>query len=101
VCHLAAPGLYPLERLTKLRQVFFQGDQSLGQRSIPLRRQSTDPQYAQFRENVRWTSGEVLFVTLHLVGSNNNLGRTREGDAEYAERHGANVVWLQQAFAEA
>jgi hypothetical protein len=100
-CHFAEPSLDPLERLTKLRQVFFQGDQSLGQRSIPLTRQSTDPQYAKFRENVRWTSGEVLFVTLHLVGSNNNLGRTREGDAEYDERHAANVVWLKQAFAEA
>ena len=100
-CHFAEPSLDPLERLTKLREVFFQGDQSLGQRSIPLTRQSTDPQYAKFRENVRWTSGEVLFVTLHLVGSNNNLGRTPEGDAEYAERHAANVVWLKQAFAEA
>src|SRR5262245_65401912 len=100
-CHFAEPSLDPLERLTKLREVFFHGDQSLGQRSIPLTQQSTDPQYAKFRENVRWTFGQVLFVTLHLVGSNNNLGRTRAGDAEYAERHGANVVWLKQAFAEA
>jgi hypothetical protein len=92
------PSLDPLERLSKLREVFFQGDQSLGQRTLPLTRQSTDPQYAKFRENVRWTYGNVLFVTLHIVGSNNNLGYTPENDAEYAERHAANVVWLKQAF---
>jgi hypothetical protein len=99
-CHEERMGRYdPLERLTKLREVFFQGEQSLGQRMIPLTRQSTDPQYAKFRENVRWTYGEVLFVGLHLVGSNNNLGRTSEADAEYAERNAANLRWLQQAFA--
>jgi hypothetical protein len=97
-CHEAEPPPDPIERLVKLRQVFFQGDQSLGQRPLPLARQSTDPQYAKFRENVRWISGDVLFVTLHIVGSNNNLGRTPEGDAEYAERHAANLVWLKQAF---
>jgi hypothetical protein len=99
-CHDAKAGGYdPLERLTKLREVFFQGDHSLGQRPLPLTRQSNDPPYAKFRENVRWTYGEVLFVGLHLVGSNNNLGRMSEADAEYAERNTANMRWLQQAFA--
>jgi hypothetical protein len=98
-CHRAKPRPYdPLERLTKLRQMFFQGDQSLGQRTMRLTRQSEDPQYATFRENVRWTYGEVLFVTLHMVGSNNNLGRTPDMDAEYAERNAANLAWLRQAF---
>jgi hypothetical protein len=98
-CHRAKPRAYdPLERLTKLRQMFFQGDQSLGRRTMQLTRQSEDAQYAKFRENVRWTYGEVLFVTLHVVGSNNNLGRTPEMDAEYAERHAANLAWMRQAF---
>ena len=39
-CHRAKPRTYdPLERLTKLRQIFFQGDRSLGQRTIRLTRQ--------------------------------------------------------------
>jgi len=97
-CRYAEPILDPIERLAKLREVFFQGDQSLGQRTLPLTRQSTTPQYVTFRENVRWTYGEVLFVTLHIVGSNNNLGYTPESDAEYAERNAANLVWLKQAF---
>ena len=99
-CHDAKAGGHdPIERLTKLREVFFQGDHSLGQRTLSLTRQSNTPPYAKFRENVRWTYGEVLFVGLHLVGSNNNLGRASEADAEYAERNAANLLWLQQAFA--
>lgn len=97
-CRYAEPALDPIERLAKLRAVFFQGEQSLGRRTLFLTRQSADPQYAKFRENARWTYGEVLFVTLHVVGSNNNLGYTPESNAEYAERNAANLVWLRQAF---
>jgi hypothetical protein len=98
-CHRAKPRTYdPLERLTKLRQMFFQGDQSLGRRTFRLTRQSEDTRYAKFRENVRWTYGDVLFVALHMVGSNNNAGRTPEMDAEYSERNAANLAWMRQAF---
>lgn len=98
-CHRAKPRAYdPLERLTKLRKMFFQGDRSLGQHSIPLVRQSKDAGYSKFRENVRWTYGDVLFVTLHMTGSNNNLGRTPEMDTEYAERNTANLAWMDEAF---
>jgi hypothetical protein len=99
-CHQETAGSHdPLERLAKLREVFFEGDHSLGQRTLPLTRQSNDPPYARLREHIRWTYGEVLFVGLHIVGSNNNLGRAPEADAEYRERNAATVVWLQQAFA--
>ena len=98
-CHRAKPRTYdPLERLAKLRQMFFQGDQSLGKRTIRLTRQSEEVQYAEYRENVRWSHGDVLFVTLHVLGSNNNLGRTPDMDREYATRHAANVAWLSRAF---
>ncbi len=70
----------------------------MGQRTLTLIRQSDDPKYGKFRENVRWIHGDVLFVTLHMVGSNNNFGRTREMDAEYNERNGANLAWMKQAF---
>jgi hypothetical protein len=98
-CHRAKPHTFdPLERLAKVREMFFREDQSLGQRTIRLTSQSEDPKYRKFRENLRWTYGGVLFVTVHIVGSNNNLGRTPEMDAEYAERNAANLVWLRQAF---
>jgi hypothetical protein len=98
-CHRAKPRTYdPLERLSKLRQMFFSGDRSLGRRTLRLTRQSEEPQHAKFRENVRWTYGDVLFVTLHVIGSNNNVGRTPDMDAEAAERTAANLAWMRQAF---
>jgi hypothetical protein len=87
-----------LERLSKVREVFFQGERSLGQRTMPLTRQSVDPRHAKFRENTRWTRGGVVFVTLHMTGSNNNLGRTPVMDVEYAERNAVNIEWMRQAF---
>src|SRR5919198_3164733 len=78
--------------------MFFQGDQSLGRRTLRLTRQSEDTRYAEFRENVRWSYGDVLFVALHVVGSNNNVGRTPEMDAEYSERNAANLAWMREAF---
>ena len=98
-CHRAKPRTYePMERLAKLRTMFFAGDRSLGQRTLPLTRQSIDARYASYRENVRWSHGGVLFVTQHVIGSNNNFGRTPAMDEEYAERTAANLAWLRQAF---
>src|SRR5690606_52284 len=50
----ARDGHDPLERLATLREVFTQGTTSLGRRTLPLERQSDNPQYAAYRENVRW-----------------------------------------------
>ena len=80
----------PLERLAKLREIFFSGT-DFGQQTLSITRQSSDPKYSKFRENLRWTYGDMLFVTLHLVGSDNNFGRTSEMDAEYAERNSPNT----------
>ena len=63
-------------------EIFFADKKSLGQRKFELEQQP------EFPENLRWRRGGVLFLTLHIVGSNNNLGRTPEGDAEYRSAHG-------------
>jgi len=84
----------PLERLQKLRDMFHQGDQSLGRRTMPLHRQSTDPQFAAFRENVRWTKGGVVFAGLNVPGSDNHFGTP-----EFEARNAANIAWMKEAFA--
>src|SRR5688572_14852770 len=54
-CHRANNGSYdPLERLAFLRQLFYPTDRSLGRRTMRLDRQSANPQFSKFRENVRW-----------------------------------------------
>ena len=91
-------GADPLERLAKLRELFFRGDDSLGETKLRLERQSADPRLAEYRENVRWNVGSALFIGLNIPGSNNNLGRTARMDAEYARRSAADAAWLAQGF---
>jgi len=99
-CHRESNGSYdPIERLAKLRSLFFSNNESLGQQTLRLTRQSDQPQYRQFRENIRWWQNNVLFVGMNVTGSNNNFGRTPEADAEYRERNTADLAWMQDSFA--
>jgi hypothetical protein len=106
-CHRRSNGKYdPLERLDKLRELFFAGDAALGQRKLALKRQSQDAAFSRYRENVRWEAGGALFVGLNLPGSDNNFYGTHPKDKggpvpEFVERSTANRVWLAQAFAHA
>jgi hypothetical protein len=98
-CHRAKPRTFdPMERLAKLRRMYFPDDASLGQQRMKLTRQSENSRYASYRENARWTFGNVTFLTLHMIGSNNNLGRTPQMDAEYEERNAANIAWMREGF---
>jgi hypothetical protein len=101
-CHqVQARIVDPLERLARLRTVFFSNAETLGQRRLTLALQSADITFSKFVENRTWTRGGVVFVTLHIVGSNNNYGRTPEMDAEFAERNAANLQWMANAFGRA
>lgn len=98
-CHLLQDRVVdPLERLERLRSVFFASDYSLGQVRLTLASQAHDDMHPKYVENRQWIHGGVLFVTLHIVGSNNNLGRTPQMDDEYAQRNAANLEWLKKAF---
>lgn len=101
-CHRRSNGGYdPVERLAKLRELFFAGDHALGRRPLRLESQSGDPAHAEYRENARWEAGGVLFVTLNVPGSDNNFhGAKGKGpSAEYLARSAANRSWLAKAFA--
>ena len=87
-CHRT--GFDPLERLAKVRRLFHSKDPALP----GFTRQS-----AAYPEHVRWTHDHTLFVGLNVPGSNNNLGRTPEMDAEYATRMKAVHAWLNEAVA--
>lgn len=100
-CHRPNNGGYdPLERLDTLRRMFFVPGRSLGQAPLALENQSiAQPAHARFVENQRWLRGGVLFVTLHMVGSNNNFEpRDARAVAEFMERERANIAWIQEAF---
>lgn len=99
-CHRSNNGSYdPVERLAKLREIFSQGDRSLGKRTLTLTRQSENPQFAKYRENVRWIYHGIVFFAINMPGSNNNFGRTPEADREYVDRNQANLAWIAESFA--
>jgi hypothetical protein len=90
-CRLSSAGGHaPLERLGKLRELFFSGSESLGQRRIALARQS--PGYP---EHARWRQSGVLFATLNVPGGANNA---RHDPAEFRARSAVVAQWLQQSF---
>jgi hypothetical protein len=93
----------PLERLARLRQVFFAERFSLGAR-MPL--EAEDQCLAPpvggcgcgaYPENRAWEHGGVRFVTLNVPGSENNVGFDAASDAEAKCRDAANARWLERA----
>ena len=82
-CHRS--GMDPVERLAHWRTLFC---------ATTLR---VEVQHGAYCEHMRWQAGGILFVTLNVQGSNNNLGRTSGMDAEYAERMKAVLAWIDDS----
>jgi len=113
------PGSIAEERLAALRTIFFPGVGSeplfsLGQRRMLLDTQSAVPEHATFRENTRWTFGQIMFAMVNVPDTDNQgttrclefnaanaCVRTGIDDSEWVARTAANVAWLNQAFDEA
>lgn len=92
-CHRSR--MDPMERLTSFRNRFTAGDLSLGAKPMPVERQGG--RFAEYREHMRWEAGRLLFVTLNVQGSNNNLGRNAAMDAEYRHRLDAVLAWISES----
>lgn len=94
-CDRLSNGAYdPLERLDKLRRLFWADDRSLGRQKLHLERQpGAYPEHARFR------LGPVLFVTLNLPGGNNNFGLIGMASAEFSARNPVVLAWLRDSFA--
>ena len=97
-------SMVPLERLARLRTVFFADRFSHGTRRIPLEAQdqclvNAPPACgcAAYPENRSWEHGGVRFVSLNVPGSDNNVGFDAASDAEATCRNAANAAWLERA----
>jgi hypothetical protein len=82
----------PLERLGKLRELFFTRDSSLGQRPMHAERQSA----RGYPENMRWMVEDVVFATLNIPGPDNHRSAMPE---ESRHRTRAVLDWMREAFA--
>lgn len=111
-CHRTAAGGYvPTERLEALRQVFYPSPGwTIGGRAMPVLTQALDPRHRPYRENVLFHRSQVVFATVHVVGSNNDLDPWAQlpgGDrpdlrlAEFTARQAAALDWIDTTFATA
>jgi hypothetical protein len=92
------PPFESLERLTRLRELFSAGDRSLGRTTMALERETVTPEFAAYRENVRWERGPVMFVGLNVPGTSQGYRRNEAEERAYQERTRANVAWLEDSF---
>jgi hypothetical protein len=102
-CHREKAGKFdPLERLDYIRKAYFANPaKSLGAAPMDVESQSAlmADKFARFVENRRFVKDGVMFMTAHVVGSNNNFEvRDPKAVAEYFERDAANVAWLDNTF---
>lgn len=106
-CHRTNNGAYnPLERLAKIREVFFnQPGKTLGA-TMPVKSQES----LGLPEDVRFDKNRVVFSVLNVQGSNNSLlpwtglGKTAptpEQLAEVQHRTDAVIAQIHQTFADA
>ncbi len=74
-CHRVGAGQFnPIERLEKLRGIFYpRPGFSTGGQAMVVQTQAAFPGFETFVENVLWHHRGVIFATVHVVGSNNNL----------------------------
>lgn len=105
-CHRPNNGAYnPLDRLTKIRSVFFpRPGKTLGRHPAPVKSQAAQG----FPENVAYTRADVAFAAVHIVGSNNglapwtgNTGPTPQQSAEVLGRTAASIQLIRDTFAQA
>lgn len=94
----------PIGKLELVRQMFFAQPRSHGIRRMPVRRQSDVYVNSPYPENLRWIKNGVVFASVHVVGSNNNLppppnlGTEKVRVDEHKARDAANREWLTASF---
>lgn len=90
-CGRAQVAYAPLERLARLRELFFAGDTTLGRQPMRVERQMM----RGYPEHQRWSVRQVLFATLNVPGPDNNA---RLMPDESQQRTPAVLEWLHEAF---
>ena len=91
-------GTVAIERLNRVRELFFADEFSFGASKIPLLRQALMPQFRDYAENARWEFGKVLFATINIPATNNHFLQDAGRNSEFEDRLIADKEWLQRLF---
>ncbi|MBC7499612.1 MAG: hypothetical protein H7315_03820 [Herminiimonas sp.] len=85
-----------IDRLGRMRDMFFTDDFSFGASKIPVLRQSTTPKFRSYGENARWEIGDVIFATINIPANNNHYVTDAGRNSEFEDRLIANRDWLKR-----
>ena len=97
-CHLDSGRSIAIERLNRVRDLFFGEEFSFGSSRLPLMHQASTPKYRTYVENMRWEIGNVVFATLNLPVNNNGYLPAAGRNSEFEDRMVADHDWLRRVF---
>jgi len=98
-CKNTAGRSNSIERLNRLRELFYGEPNSLGMAKVALTRQSMSPRWRSYAENSHWSVGKVLYATVNVPADNNHYLNEAGRNSEYEDRLVANRFWLHRLFA--
>ena len=98
-CKNSAGRSMAIDRLNRLRDVFFNEPSSLGVQKLPLTRLSASAKFRSYAENAHWQIGDVLYATINLPANNNHYRPEAGRNSEFEDRLVANRFWLNRLFA--
>jgi hypothetical protein len=88
-----------IDRLNRLREVFFADAMSQGERKIGQSRLSASASFRSYAENAHWEHEGILFSTINLPANNNHYRSEAGRNSEFEDRLVANRSWLKRLFA--
>ena len=88
-----------IERLNRVRELYYPEPETLGRRKLEVTRQSASTKFRSYAENTYWVDGNVLYATVNVPANNNHYLPEAGRNSEYEDRLVANRYWLNRVFA--
>ncbi|WP_296948452.1 hypothetical protein [uncultured Massilia sp.] len=97
-CRNSAGRSNAIERLNRLRELYYGEPAALGSGKLALTRLSMSPRFRSYAENAHWSVGKVLYAAVNLPANNNHYLTEAGRNSEYEDRLVANRFWLNRLF---
>ncbi|HEU4853485.1 MAG TPA: hypothetical protein VFT37_15160, partial [Telluria sp.] len=98
-CRNSAGRTNAIERLNRLRELYFFDSATLGKKKLDVKRLSASEKFRSYAENAHWEVDGVLYATVNVPSDNNHFLRAAGRNSEYEDRLVANRSWLRRLFA--
>jgi hypothetical protein len=98
-CKNPAGRSVAIDRLNRVRELFYNEPTSLGTHKLALTRLSASAKFRGYPENAHWQVGQVLYATVNLPANNNHYRPEAGRNSEFEDRMVANRFWLNRLFA--